>query len=327
MKKYLIALLGLFLLTACSSDDKEEEVVAETNANKNVSSNTYAANNLEFPQLKGGVSKLIVYTATSSDEQKFGMNFAVEWDCGKKSNRWTCYRFDTSNRETGKRGNDGKTVVRWYPSDKEYPGSIYGDKKDPNRWYPFDYVNLTDDERLEDMYYGTGCDHGHICPSADRYYSQEANIETFYMTNMQPQYSDFNQNTYGLWMKMENKTRTMAKSLSNTDTLYIVKGGTIDNASDIITKINGQLIVPKYFFAAYLMYKPLRGSTNRSDPSNYKAMAYWFEHTKSANTTSTLEQCMISIDELERKTGIDFFCNLPDNVEDKVESVFYPDVW
>ena len=315
------------MLCACSGDDDDKGgSEAVRNDNKNTVGGNYATNNLEFPHLKGGTSKLIVYTATAADEKKYGMNYAVEWDCDKKSNRWSCYRFNTSNRLTGKR-KDGKTsVVRWYPSDKDYPGTVYGDTKEPNRSYPYDRKHLLDSEMLEDLYSGSGCDHGHLCPSADRLYTQEANIETFFMTNMQPQYANFNQK--GLWYYMESKTRSMASNLSSKDTLYIVKGGTIDKEELIAQRIKSKLIVPKYFFTAYLMWRPMNGSTDRNDPANYKAMAYWFLHeNKEVSSSVDLKPYMISIDELEEKTGIDFFCNLPDVVENKVEANMSVNAW
>jgi len=332
MKKLLTLILSFSIITftfcACSSNDDEPSTPSATvkNDNKNTVGNKYVKNNLEFPKVKGGTSKVIVYTGTAADERKYGMNYAVEWDCDKKSQRWSCYRFDTSNRLTGKR-KDGKTsVTRWYPTDTDYPGTTYGDKVDPNRKYPFDRTNLTSSEFLEDLYSSARCDHGHICPSADRLYTQEANIETFFMTNMQPQYSSFNQ--AGTWFYMESKTRAFANNLSSKDTLYVVKGGTIDSEENIITRVNGKLIVPKYYFAAYLMWRPMNGSTDRNDPSNYKAMAYWFLHeNKEVAASIDLKQYMISIDKLEELTGIDFFCNLPDAVENKIEAQAYPNAW
>ncbi len=41
----------------------------------------------------------------------------------------------------------------------------------------------------------------------------------------------------------------------------------------------------------------------------------------------TLAQHAISIDKLEELTGIDFFCNLPDKIENEVEKNFYPKYW
>lgn len=323
----LIISLIIPCFVACSGDDDGDSGSgAQKNSNRNTVGNKYVTNNLEFPKVKGATSKVIVYTSTAADESKYGMNFAVEWDCQKKSQRWSCYRFDTSNRLTGKRKDGRTSVVRWYPDDKDYPGTIYGDKKYPNRKYPFDYKNLSDAEMLEDLYSAASCDHGHICPSADRLYSQEANIETFFMTNMQPQYANFNQK--GLWYYMEDRTRRYANNLTTKDTLYIVKGGTIDKDDQIIEKVNGKLIIPKYFYTAYLMWRPMNGSTNRNDPANYKAMAYWFIHeNKEVSSAIDLKPYMISIDELEQKTGIDFFCNLPDVVENAVEAKLSTNAW
>ena len=40
-----------------------------------------------------------------------------------------------------------------------------------------------------------------------------------------------------------------------------------------------------------------------------------------------LSKYAISIDELERRTSIDFFCNLPDDIENEVEAAFSPNAW
>ena len=324
-KKIAIILLSSCIF-ACGDDNEASSGKSLKNDNKNTIGNKYVTGNFEFPKVKGGTSKVIVYTATAADERKYGMNYAVEWDCEKKSQRWSCYRFDNSNRLTGKRKDRKTSVVRWYPDDKDYPGTIYGDTKYPNRKYPFDYKNLSADEMLEDLYSDARCDHGHICPSADRLYSQEANIETFFMTNMQPQYANFNQK--GLWYYMEDRTRRYANNLTAKDTLYIVKGGTIDKDDQIITKIKNKLIIPKYFYTAYLMWRPMNNSTDRNDPTNYKAMAFWFPHEDKAVSSSVdMKPYMISIDELEKKTGIDFFCNLPDVVENAVEAKLSTSAW
>lgn len=47
-------------------------------------------------------------------------------------------------------------------------------------------------------------------------------------------------------------------------------------------------------------------------------MGFWVEHTN--NTDSNLAKYAVSIQELERRTGIDFFCNLPDARERNIES-------
>ena len=41
----------------------------------------------------------------------------------------------------------------------------------------------------------------------------------------------------------------------------------------------------------------------------------------------TMKKHALSIDELEEKTGIDFFCNLPDKLENNVERGCNLDAW
>jgi endonuclease G len=162
----------------------------------------------------------------------------------------------------------------------------------------------------------SGYDHGHICPSADRQYSKEANYQTFYMTNMQPQLKEFNQTDY-LWEYMEQQVR---KWTPNTigDTLFVCKGGTIDTENQILTRIQGKMIVPKYFYMALLSKKK----------GQYSALAFWAEHKKTEKSkTHYLRNYVITIDELEARTGIDFFCNLPDGIEHKVESKVAYNYW
>ncbi len=154
-------------------------------------------------------------------------------------------------------------------------------------------------------YRGSGYDRGHICPSADRQNSKDANEQTFYLSNMQPQVNGFNA---GVWANMENQLRNTWDTSTYRDILYVCKGGTIDNASQIAGYAKNNLIVPKYFFAAILAVKN----------GQYKAIGLWFEHKK--NSDKVLSNYVVSIDELEKLTGIDFFCNLPDSIEDKVES-------
>lgn len=50
------------------------------------------------------------------------------------------------------------------------------------------------------------------------------------------------------------------------------------------------------------------------------------EYSK-APTLEELKASALSIDELEEKTGIDFFCNLPDDLENTVESSMNLDDW
>lgn len=302
---YLLAFVLAF--AACSSDDGDGEGGSEeVNVNKNTVTTEAAVTRLEFPKLKGGNSVVIVHHVNNTTFDKDGVNYSVEWDCDKKSQRWSCYILTSTNKK--------KNVSRYY-GNPQYPNDP---ELQTGQYWDTDYIY--------NSYYGTSknentsFDHGHIVPSNDRLYSSEINYQTFYLTNMQPQYKVFNgshsaHEYKGLWINMENFVYGL--KLSSTDTLYICKGGTIDKDDQILTKINDKLIVPKYFFAALLLKNSL----------GYRALGFWFPHTNEYHGDDSLADYAVTIDKLEELTGIDFFCNLPDDVENKVERSIATNAW
>lgn len=308
IKIYLFALLAVLSMAACGGSDDGDGNGSGSgsgsgtgggssviNTNKNEVTTDKAVTRLEFPKLKGGNSIIRVYRDGNSKQyDPDNVNYAVEWDRVKKSQRWSCYIITKNNR--AKNTNRYKSESNQYPNDPDLAAS--------NRWEK-DYI------------YRSGFDHGHICPSNDRLYSSNANYQTFYLTNMQPQYAVFNgshkDHPYsGIWIKMENYLNSY--KLDYKDTMYVCKGGTIDKDDHILTRIQGNLIVPKYFFVAVLVKKMYKGQ------AYYKSIGMWFPHTNVYHGDDKLSDYTMSIKDLEEKTGIDFFCNLPDNIERDVES-------
>ena len=277
------------------SGDDDNGSSSSINKNANVATTDKAVLRLEFPALKKtGRQQIIVHRLSNTNYDKDKVNFCTEWDCDKKSQRWSCYQlhkgFSGSYSRTGK-----------FTADPALSKSDY--------WTEFTYF--------------PGFDRGHICPSADRTFSEEANNQTFYMSNMQPQYHAFNgydskdNNKKGLWLRMEQQLQTWAKNLGPNDTIFVCKGGTIDSETNIIKRIDNKMIVPKYFYMAIL----------RKTQFGFAGMAFWSDQTNEYRTNETLLSHAISIAELEGKTGIDFFCNLPDDVEEKVEKTFNKTSW
>ena len=287
---FTLTLFTLAVCSSCSKDDSgspstEQKETIVNNTNSNMKDIRPATHRLEFPRLKGGSSTVLTHILNTGE-----VNYSVEWDVVKKSNRWTCYEIYAKNAE--------KNVPR-----KPYT--------DPNQ-YPFDPLFPANAYYTYDPIYGSGYDHGHICPSEDRKYSRESNDQTFYLSNMQPQVHGFNA---GVWETMESKMRTYITAAKiSKDTLFICRGGTIDKAGQFMT-MRSNVIVPKYFFSAALMKYKVYGK----DKWEYKAIGFWFEHKN--NNDRSLVPYVVNISELEQLTGIDFFCNLPDDIERKVESV------
>ena len=154
-------------------------------------------------------------------------------------------------------------------------------------------------------YRSSGYDRGHLVASADRLFSRQANEQTFYFSNMSPQINSFNA---GIWLELETSVRDWGRSNNFRDTLYVVKGGTIKDDQVIGTIGNNKIAVPKYYYMAVLSKKG----------DDYKSIAFIFEH-KYYGKPYNLHNYALSVEELEKKTGIDFFHNLPDDIERVVE--------
>ena len=277
---YVLALFAAaFSFASCGGDDGDGPHEGGRNANKNIVTGEPAVARLEFPRLKEGNNKVIVYrVGDNSIYDKDHVNFAVEWDCDKKSQRWSCYQMH-----------------------KGYDGSY--DRVTNNKYYN-DTQNLSPGDYWSQDYYDYPYQHGHICPNADRKYSYRANYQTFYLTNMQPQYKKFNgykndgnDQGEGLWVRMENWLRKITPS-NNTDTLYVCKGGTIDKDEYVIEKLHGKLIVPRYFFVALLMKNSM----------GYRAIGLCFEQREDEwRDDEPLSNFAMTVDELELFRGIEFF--------------------
>lgn len=155
-------------------------------------------------------------------------------------------------------------------------------------------------------YRSSGFDRGHLVASSDRLYSVSANEQTFYFSNMSPQVPNLNS---GIWNDLERKVQSWGKLSAIRDTLYVVKGGTIRDDQVMDQTIgDNKIVIPKYYYMALLAQK---GDT-------YQSIAFLIEH-KSYNPPYDLTKHVLSVEELEEKTGIDFFHNLPDSIENVVE--------
>ena len=297
------------LLASCGNDvEFNDDPLSSSNDNRNHTALNPVYGRLEFPKLKTGSNNIVIVHNAS-----FGVNYCVEWDTNLRpegwnwtndggslrSQRWSCWQWHTGN-------SSGNTTRKPYNNSGQ-PFSEYPNNPNLPSQYHF----------TADPYWNSGFDHGHIMASADRGYgyNQQANIQTFYMTNMQPQNDLFNKE---IWAKMEMRARGW-NNKTFRDTLYVVKGGTIDKKANIIKTIGSgvnRIPVPKYFFMAILCKNKEAGN------GGYKALGFWIaQDDPKSQWDETLQKYVRNIDELEKLTDIDFFCNLPDNIENAVESL------
>lgn len=150
-----------------------------------------------------------------------------------------------------------------------------------------------------------GYDRGHQLPSADMLYP-EANMTTFYGTNMTPQLGSLNQNG---WASLEGKVRDWAGKF---DTLYVCTGCTVKGSTKVAYDNEGKAVkVPTAYFKALLGYKKNGTISITASTGGYTGIAFYYPHE--AYSGSWQSKAM-SIDELEAKVGEDFFVNLPSKI-------------
>lgn len=179
-----------------------------------------------------------------------------------------------------------------------------GKAKRANRFQPDPLV--TTHSALPSDYTRSGYDRGHMAPAGDFKYDQAATNETFYMSNMSPQDHALN---IGLWNDLEEQVRRWAKGRGS---LVVVTGPVLRPGLPTIGR-SAQVAVPeRYFKIAY-------------DPARQQAIAFLVENRNYSDTN--LREMAVSVDDVEKATGVDFFAKLPEATQRTVERQRAPDDW
>lgn len=163
--------------------------------------------------------------------------------------------------------------------------------------------NVPTKSALPEDYKGSKFDRGHMLPAADMRWDKEAMSETFYMSNMVPQARKMNS---GIWNEIETKVREWAKLY---DTLYIVTGPIIAQKNPLrIGKIN-KVTVPDYLYKAIL----------RKNNGELVAIAFIVPNQNKLKSYNMFDY-IYPIDSVEKKTGLNLYYKLPDEIENKIEA-------
>jgi endonuclease G len=155
-------------------------------------------------------------------------------------------------------------------------------------------------------YLKSGYDKGHLAPAADMGWSALTMKESFFFSNMSPQLPGFNR---GVWKRLEELMRSWA---IDNKAIYIVTGPLLSKGLPTIGS-NG-VSIPKYYYKVVLDY---------TQPEIH-AIGFVLPN---ASSSASLNTFAVSIDEVEKQTGIDFFPALPDDQETKLEKEVCKSCW
>tara|TARA_B100000767_G_scaffold206088_1_gene192963 strand:- start:677 stop:1108 length:432 start_codon:yes stop_codon:yes gene_type:complete len=137
-------------------------------------------------------------------------------------------------------------------------------------------------------------------------YNSNSMSESFYLSNVSPQLPSFNR---GIWKRIEKQIREWSYMYGE---LIVITGPVLEceNFGKIGTN---SVTIPKWYYKVVI------------DPYNYKRnLAILIENTSSSNSVKSY---VITIDQLEEFSGIDFFYRLPDLIEESFESSKSLNLW
>lgn len=163
-----------------------------------------------------------------------------------------------------------------------------------------------------DDYLKSGYDRGHMAPNhvISQLYGRSAQLETFLMSNITPQRPNLNQK---IWQRLE---QTEWERFAQVATTLWVYTGPVFTGSTERLKSSWQVEIPDAFYKIYLRQQP------NTPP---RTLAFLIpQHVKGYEK---LADYVTSVDHIEQLTGLDFFHELEDSLEDKLEAAIDTQGW
>lgn len=155
-------------------------------------------------------------------------------------------------------------------------------------------------------YWDSGFDRGHLAPSADFRWSKKALSESYYYSNMSPQRSELNRNS---WNNLEMQVREWVVDHGD---LLVITGPILNDQLPKIPQGSKRVSIPEFYYKIIV-------DMNSEQP---KAIAFLMPNK---SFTDNISNYIVTIDSIEAITNINFFPNLA-NAED-FESSFDLKYW
>ncbi|MCR5183600.1 MAG: DNA/RNA non-specific endonuclease [Opitutales bacterium] len=162
-----------------------------------------------------------------------------------------------------------------------------------------------------DDYTGTGFDRGHMAPNQaiGACYGEKAQLSTFLMSNIVPQYHEMNA---GLWKNLEQ--RVLHRYTRRYGRVYVICGPVYGDKIERFKNGSG-VAVPE---ACFLILADLDGDKMRT-------LSFIVPNSK--NLDKDPARYIATIDEIEAATGIDFFAKFSDQIQSEIESYRAKTIW
>ena len=155
-------------------------------------------------------------------------------------------------------------------------------------------------------YSGSGMDRGHLVPVADLKWSESAMRQSFFLTNISPMHKALNE---GGWAKLEEKVREWT---ARDSALLVFTGPIVSEADSTLS--GGKITVPHAYYK--IIMAPC------VTPRRVIAFIY-----PNGHCGGRLREYAVSVNEIERQTGLDFFPTLSHDEQERLEGTVNLDAW
>ena len=155
-------------------------------------------------------------------------------------------------------------------------------------------------------YRRSGYDRGHLAPAADMAFSVQTMADSFFMSNMSPQKPAFNR---GIWKRLEEQVRQIA---IREKAIYVVTGPILPKKKTVTIGAN-QVTVPTHYYKVIFDLTPPRKMIGFILPNE--------------GSDRPLEDFAVTVDVVEKATGLDFFSALPKAVQERLECTISVSAW
>lgn len=192
--------------------------------------------------------------------------------------------------------------VAWRISEADFGVAERQNNFRPDPMLPKNFTRITPSD-----YTGSGFDRGHLCPSADRSSSPEANSATFFMTNMTPQTPDLNRN---VWENLESYSRSLVKK-GKVD-LYVIAGVYGEKG-----KLKKKVTIPTNCWKVIVAVP--QGADFSVIKEDTHVIAVDIPNATAIGSTDW-RKFRTTVRAIEQRANINLLSNLPQNLQDTLEN-------
>ena len=176
----------------------------------------------------------------------------------------------------------------------------------PSRFY---VDRRTHTQVAHDDYTRSGYDRGHMAPNygiATRY-GREAQVETFLMSNIIPQDPNVNRH---LWKDLEKRVADRYGRCFRE--IWVLTGPVFQGEMD---RLESDIPIPSAYYKILV----------DEHEGELRVLAFVVE--RRCEPYTRVKKCLVSVDEIEKMTDLDFFPDLPDELEAELESKSASRLW